>query len=65
MRNLFVILLILIISEKLYIVLAAFLFGYIVRYNLFEMFTYHNKKDEIQEFFSSYKKNMAQEVDEI
>ena len=65
MRNLFVILLILIISEKLCIVLGAFLFGYIVGYNLFEMFKYHNKKDEIHELFSSYKKNMAQAIDEI
>ena len=46
-------------------VLAAFLFGYIVEYNLFEIFKYHNKKDEIHEFFSSYKKNMAQAIDEI
>ena len=65
MRNLFVILLILIISEKLCMVLAAFLFGYIVEYNLFEIFKYHNKKGKIHEFFSSYKKNMAQAIDEI
>ena len=65
MRNLFVILLILILSEKLCIVLVAFLFGYIVGYNLFEIFTYRNKKDEIHEFFSSYKKDMAQAIDEI
>ena len=65
MRNLFVILLILIISEKLCIALGAFLFGYIVGYNLFEMFKYHNKNDEIHEFFSGYKKNMAQAIDEI
>ena len=56
MRNLFVILLILIISEKLCMVLVAFLFGYIVRYNLFEVFKYRNKRDEIHDFFSSYKK---------
>ena len=65
MRNLFVVLLILVISEKLCIVLGAFLFGYIVGYNLFEMFKNHNKNDEIHEFFSSYKKNMAQAIDEI
>ena len=58
MRNLFVILLILIISEKLCIALGAFLFGYIVGYNLFEMFKRNNKKDEIHEFFSSYKKKI-------
>ena len=65
MKNLFVILLILIISEKLCIVLAAFLFGYIVGYNLFEMLKYHNKKSKTHEFFSSYKKNVAQAIDEI
>ena len=54
-----------ILSEKLCIVLVALLFGYIVGYNLFEIFTYCNKKDEIHEFFSSYKKDMAQAIDEI
>ena len=48
--------LILIISEKLCIALAAFLFGYILGYNLFEIFKYHNKKDETHEFFSSHKR---------
>ena len=56
MRNLFVILLILIISENLCIVLAEFLLGYIVGYNLFELFKYRNKKDEIHDFLSSCKK---------
>ena len=64
MKILFV-LLILIISEKLCIFLAAFLFGYIFGYNLFEILKYRNKKDEIHEFFSSYKKNMAKAIDEI
>ena len=49
MKILFV-LLILIISEKLCIFLAAFLFGYIFGYNLFEILKYRNKKDEIHEF---------------
>ena len=43
-------------SEKICIVLAAYLAGYIVGYNLFEVFKYRNKKDEIDDFFSSYKK---------
>ena len=63
MKILFV-LLILIISEKLCIFLAAFLFGYIFGYNLFEILKYRNKKDEIHEFFSSYKKNMAKAIDD-
>ena len=45
--------------------LGCIFFGYILGYNLFEMLNYHNKKDEIHEFFSSYKKNMAQAIDEI
>ena len=64
MRNLFVILLILILSEKVCIVLVAFLFGYIVGYNLFEIFTYRNKK-KFTNSFQVIKKDMAQAIDEI
>ena len=62
MRNLFVILLILIISEKLCMILAAFLFGCII---CLKYLSIKLKKNEIHEFFSSYKKNMAQAIDEI
>ena len=60
MKNLIlVLLLILIMSEKICIALVAFLAGYIVGYNLFEVFKFRNKKDKIDDFFSSYKKKYS------
>ena len=45
-----------VISEKMFVIVAAFLFGYCLGYYSFEIFKYKNKKHKINEFFSSYNK---------
>ena len=51
-----VIFIIMIMSGKMFLILGAFLFGYNIRYYLFEILKYKNNKDEIHQFFLSYNK---------
>ena len=45
-----------IMSEKMFVILGSFLFGYSFGHYLFEILKYKNNKDEIHQFFSSYNK---------
>ena len=45
-----------IMSEKMFIELGAFGFGYCLGYYSFEILKYKNQKEEIHEFFLSYNK---------
>ena len=40
----------------MFMIVAAFLFGYCFGYYLFEFFKYKNQKEDIIEFLSSYNK---------
>ena len=40
-----------IMSEKMFLLLGAFVFGYRVGYYSFEILKYKNRKEEIHEFF--------------
>ena len=52
-----------VMSERMFVIVGTFLFGYCLGYYSFEIFKYKNKKHEINEFFSSYNKNMAHSMD--
>ena len=39
-------------SERMFVIVGTFLFGYCLCYYSFEIFKYKNKKHEINEFFS-------------
>ena len=45
-----------IMSERLFVIVGAFLCGYCLAYYSFEFIKYKSKKHEIQEFFLSYDK---------
>ena len=45
-----------IMSEKMFVLLGAFVFCYYVGYYSFEILKYKNQKEEIHEFFLSYNK---------
>ena len=45
-----------IMSEKMFVVVGAFVFGYCLRNYSFEILKYKNRKEEIHEFFASYNK---------
>ena len=45
-----------ILYEKMFVVLRAFVLGYFIRFYLFEISKYKNRKKEIHEFFLSYNK---------
>ena len=45
-----------VMSEKMFIIVSSFLFGYCVGYYLFESVKSKNWKYEIHNFFLSYKK---------
>ena len=49
-----------VMSEKMFIIVSSFLFGYCVGYYLFESVKSKNRKYEIHDFFLSYKKNGKQ-----
>ena len=51
-----VIFLLMVMSERMFVIVGAFLFGYSLGYYSFEIFKYENKKHEINDFFSSYNK---------
>ena len=48
-----------IMSEKMFVIVGAFLCGYCIGYYSFEIFKYENRKEEIQELFFSYNKKYA------
>ena len=60
---LYVIFIVMIMSEKMFVVVDAFVFGYCLGYYSFEIFKYKNWAEEIHECFLRYKKNMADSVD--
>ena len=43
-------------TEKMFITIGPFLFGYRLSYYSFDIFKYKNRKHEIHEFFLSYDK---------
>ena len=43
-------------TEKMFITIGPFLFGYRLGYYSFDIFKYKNRKHEIHEFFLSYDK---------
>ena len=43
-------------TERMFIIIGAFLFGYCIGYYPFDIFKYKNRKYEIDDFFSSYNK---------
>ena len=45
-----------VMSERMFVIVGTFLFGYCLGCYLFEIFKYKNKKHEINEFLSSYNK---------
>ena len=44
-----------IMSEKMFVVVGAFVFGYCLGYYSFELFKYKNRAEEIHECFLRYK----------
>ena len=55
-NNVYIIFLLMIMSERMFIIVGAFLFGYCLGYYSFELMKYKNRKHEIHEFFLSYNK---------
>ena len=55
-NNVYIIFLLMIMSERMFIIVGAFLFGYCLGYFSFELMKYKNRKHEIHEFFLSYNK---------
>ena len=43
-------------TERMFIIISAFPFGYCLDYDSFDIFKYKNRKHEIDDFFSSYNK---------
>ena len=52
-----------IMSEKMFVIVGAFLCGYCISYCSFEIFKYKNLKEEIHELFKAIIENMAHSVD--
>ena len=48
-----------IMSEKIFVIVGAFLCGYCIGYYSFEIFKYENRKEEIHELLFSYNKKYA------
>ena len=55
-KILYMIFLLMIMTERMFIIAGAFLFGYCLGYYSFEFMKYKNRKHEIHEFFLSYNK---------
>ena len=55
-NNVYIVFLLMIMSERMFIIVGAFLFGYCLGYFSFELMKYKNRKHEIHEFFLSYNK---------
>ena len=43
-------------TERMFIIIGAFLFGYCIGFYSFDIFKHKNRKHEIDDFFSSYNK---------
>ena len=43
-------------TERMFIIIDTFLFGYCLGYHSFDIFKFKNRKHEIDDFFSSYNK---------
>ena len=54
--TLYIIFLILVMSEKMFVIVSSFLFGYCIGYHSFELVKSKNRKFEIHDFFLSYNK---------
>ena len=52
--TLYVIILLLAMSEKMFIIVSSFVFGYCIRYYSFELLKRRNTKDKINDFILSY-----------
>ena len=50
-NNVYIFFLLMIMSERMFIIVGAFLFGYCLGYYSFELMKYKNRKNEIHEFF--------------
>ena len=50
-------------SERMFVIVGTFLFGYCLCYYSFEIFKYKNKKHEINEFFLSYNKKYSMQYE--
>ena len=44
------------LTQRIFMIIVAFLSGYCFGYYLFEILKYKNQKDDIGKFFSSYSK---------
>ena len=61
----YIIFLLLAMSEEMFIIVTSFLFGYCVGYYTFELIKSKNQKYEIHDFFLSYNKKMAYRVESL
>ena len=52
---LYVIFIVMIMSENMFVVVGAFVFGYCLGYYSFELFKYKNRAEEIHQCFLRYK----------
>ena len=55
-NSVYIIFLLIIMSERMFIIVGAFLFGYCLGYYSFEFMKSKNPKHEIHDFFLSYNK---------
>ena len=44
------------VTQRMFMIIAAFFSGYCFGYYFFEIFKYKNQEDDIDKFFSSYNK---------
>ena len=61
----YIIFLLLAMSEKMFIIVTSFLFGYYIGYCSFELVKSKNRKYEMHDFFSVMIKEMASSVESI
>ena len=54
-----------VMSEKMFIIVSSFLFGYCVGYYSFELVKSKNQKYGIHDFFLNYNKKMANSVESL
>ena len=59
----YVIFLLMVMSERMIVIVGAFLFRYCLGYYSFETFKYKNKKHEINEVSSSYNKKYGMQYE--
>ena len=44
------------VTQRMFMIIGAFIFGYCFGHYLFEIFKYENQKADIDKFYSSYNK---------